>query len=69
MTDKEINSKLTSKQKEFVEFPQSSSNQKKYKPKHWKVWAFVIGLNFLGLFGAVYLKSKGIDVFALRGGS
>ena len=35
----------------------------------WKVWAFVIGLNVVGLFGALYLQSKGIDVFAFRGGS
>jgi len=35
----------------------------------WKVWTFVIGLNVVGLLGALYLQSKGIDVFALRGGS
>ena len=35
----------------------------------WKVWAFVIGLNIVGLFGAMYLQSKGINVFAIRGGS
>ena len=35
----------------------------------WKVWAFVIGLNVVGLFGAIYLQSKGINVFAIRGGS
>ena len=37
--------------------------------KPWKVWAFVIGLNVVGLLGAMYLQSKGIDVFAFRGGS
>ena len=35
----------------------------------WKVWAFVIGLNAVGFFGAMYLQSKGINVFAIRGGS
>ena len=35
----------------------------------WKVWAFVIGLNVVGLLGAMYLQSKGINVFAIRGGS
>tara|TARA_Y100001968_G_scaffold61818_1_gene52576 strand:+ start:317 stop:448 length:132 start_codon:yes stop_codon:yes gene_type:complete len=35
----------------------------------WKVWAFVIGLNVVGFFGAKYLQSKGINVFAIRGGS
>tara|TARA_B100000579_G_C22706426_1_gene792375 strand:+ start:141 stop:272 length:132 start_codon:yes stop_codon:yes gene_type:complete len=35
----------------------------------WKVWAFVIGLNFVGLLGATYLQAKGINVFAIRGGS
>ena len=35
----------------------------------WKVWAFVIGLNVVGLLGAIYLQSKGINVFAIRGGS
>ena len=35
----------------------------------WKVWAFVIGLNIVGLFGAMYLQAKGINVFAIRGGS
>ena len=34
-----------------------------------KVWAFVIGLNVVGLLGATYLQSKGINVFAIRGGS
>ena len=32
----------------------------------WKVWAFVIGLNVVGLLGATYLQSKGINVFAIR---
>ena len=35
----------------------------------WKVWAFVIGLNVAGVLGAIYLQSKGIDVFAFRGDS
>ena len=35
----------------------------------WKVWFFVIGLNVVGLLGAMYLQSKGIDVFAFRGGT
>ena len=70
MSDKKNNSKLTSNQKEFVYFLQNASNQKKEKQKTtWKVWVFVIGLNVAGLLGAIYLESKGIDVFALRGGS
>ena len=39
------------------------------KKTPWKVWTFVIGLNVVGLLGAMYLQSKGIDVFAFRGGS
>ena len=35
----------------------------------WKVWPLVIGLNVVGLLGAIYLQSKGINVFAIRGGS
>ena len=35
----------------------------------WKVWAFVIGLNVVGLLGASYLQSKGINVFAIKGGT
>ena len=35
----------------------------------WKVWFFVICLNVIGLLGAMYLQSKGINVFAIRGGS
>jgi len=35
----------------------------------WIVWSFVIGLNVVGLLGAMYLQSKGINVFAIRGGS
>ena len=35
----------------------------------WNVCFFVIGLNVVALLGAMYLKSKGIDVFAFRGGS
>ena len=69
MSHKENNSKFSSKQKEFVEFLQSASNEKKEKQKRtWKVWVFVIGLNVAGFLGVIYLKSKGIDVFALRGG-
>ena len=37
--------------------------------KNWKIWIFVIGLNIIGFAGAVYLKSKGIDLFAFRGGA
>ena len=70
MTDKGKNSELTPKQKEFAEFLEKASNQKKEKQKQpWKVWAFVIGLNAAGLLGAIYLQSRGIDVFAFRGGS
>ena len=70
MSDKENNSKLTPKQKEFLEFLKNASNQREEKQKRtWKVWVFVIGLNVAGLLGALYLQSKGIDVFALRGGS
>ncbi len=69
MSDKEKTSKVTPKQKEFVEFHEKASAQKKEKQKYpWKVWAFVIGLNVAGLWGAIYLQSKGIDVFAFRGG-
>ena len=68
MTDNEKKLKITPKKTEFVEFLKKASNQKKEK-QTWKVWAFVIGLNFAGLLGAIYLQSKGIDVFALRGGS
>tara|TARA_Y100001968_G_scaffold99410_1_gene89431 strand:+ start:102 stop:233 length:132 start_codon:yes stop_codon:yes gene_type:complete len=35
----------------------------------WKVWFFVIGLNVVGFFGAIYLQSKGINVFSVRGGT
>ena len=35
----------------------------------WKLWAFVIGLNVVGLLGATFLQSKGINVFAIKGGS
>ena len=34
----------------------------------WKVWAFVIGLNVVGLLGVTDLQSKEINVFAIRGG-
>ena len=70
MSDKKNNSRLTLKQKEFAEFLQNASCQKKEKQNRtWKVWVFVIGLNVAGLLGVIYLESKGIDVFALRGGS
>ena len=68
MSDKEKNLELTPKQKEFLEFLMKASNQEK-KKQPWKVWAFVIGLNVAGLVGAIYLQSRGIDVFAFRGGS
>ena len=35
----------------------------------WKILTFVISLNVVGLLGAIYLQSKGINVFAIRGGS
>ncbi len=70
MSDNEKNSELTPKQKGPVESPEIDLNQMKEKPKQpWKVWAFVIGLNVAGLLGAIYLQSRGIDVFALRGSS
>ena len=70
MSAKEKSSVLTPEQKEFVEFLEKASNQKRDKQKQpWKIWAFVIGLNIAGLLGAIYLQSKGIDVFAFRGGS
>ena len=70
MSDKKKNSELTPKQKGFVEFLDKASNQKKEKQKQpWKVWVFVIGLNIAGLLGAIYLQSRGIDVFAFRGSS
>ena len=70
MSDKKNNSSLTPKQKEFAEFLQNASGQKKEKQNRiWKVWFFVIGLNVAGLLGAIYLESIGIDVVALRGGS
>ena len=70
MSNKEKNSELTPKQKEFVEFLEKASNRATEKQKQpWKIWAFVIGLNVTGLLGAIYLQSRGIDVFAFRGGS
>ena len=60
-----MNEGPTQKQKEFIEFLEKASNQGKEKEKRpWKVWGFVIGLNVAGVLGAIYLKSKGIDVFA-----
>ena len=38
-----------------------SSNQ------NWKIWIFVIGLNFIAISGAFYLRSIGIDLYAFRG--
>ena len=35
----------------------------------WKTWIFVIVLNIVAIFGAFYLKSNGIDLYAFRGGS
>ena len=70
MSDQETNEGPTTKQKEFIGFLEKASNPGKEKEKRpWKVWGFVIGLNVAGLLGAIYLQSKGIDVFALRGGS
>ena len=70
MSDKKNNSRLPPKQKEFAEFLQNASGQKKEKQNRtWKVWVFVIGLNVAGLLGAIYLESKGIDVVSIRGGS
>ena len=37
--------------------------------QNWKIWIFVVCLNLIGFAGALYLKSKGIDLFAFRGGS
>tara|TARA_B100000579_G_scaffold435949_1_gene460547 strand:+ start:778 stop:942 length:165 start_codon:yes stop_codon:yes gene_type:complete len=42
---------------------------KENQEKGWGIWAFVICLNLAGLLGAIYLQSKGIDVFAFRAGS
>ena len=70
MSDQKTNEGFTPKQKEFVEFLEKASNEGMEKEKRtWKVWGFVIGLNVAGLFGAIYLQSKGIDVFVFRGGS
>ena len=33
----------------------------------WKIWIFVILLNIGAIIGVIYLKSQGIDVYALRG--
>ena len=69
MSVKQNNTRLTPKRKEFAEFRHNTSGQKKEKQtRTWRVWVFVIGLNVAGLLGAIYLRSKGIDVFALRGG-
>ncbi len=34
----------------------------------WRVWAFVIGLNVVAFIGMIYLREKGIDLYAFRGG-
>ncbi len=39
---------------------------KKRREYPWKIWAFVIALNIIGILGAFYLQSKGINVFALK---
>jgi hypothetical protein len=70
MSEQKMNEGPTQKQKEFIEFLEKASNQGKEKEKRsWKVWGFVIGLNVAGVLGALYLQSKGIDVFAFRGSS
>ena len=70
MSNQETNEGSTSKQQKFVKFLEKALNEGKGKEKQpWKVWALVIGLNVAGLLGAIYLQSKGIDVFAFRGGS
>ena len=33
----------------------------------WRIWVFVITLNVIGLVGVIYLRSKGINVYALGG--
>ncbi len=35
----------------------------------WRLWGFVIGLNIVGVIGVIYLRSKGIDLYAFRGSS
>ena len=35
----------------------------------WKLWTFVFCFNLIAIGGAVYLKSKGIDLYAFRGTS
>ena len=34
----------------------------------WKIWIFVVVLNFIAIAGAFYLRSIGIDLYAFRGG-
>jgi len=70
MSEQKMNEGPTQKQKEFIEFLEKASNQGKEKEKRpWKVWGLVIGLNVAGVLGAIYLQSKGINVFAFRGSS
>ena len=71
MPDKEKNTGFTPQEKKrFIEFLEKASNQKKQTLRQpLLVWAFVIGLNVAGLLGAIYLQSRGIDVFSLQGGS
>jgi len=35
---------------------------KKSQGYSWKIWAFVVGLNLLGLLGALFLQYKGISL-------
>ena len=37
--------------------------------RNWKLWTLVIGLNFIAVSGAYYLKSIGVNLYAFRGGS
>ena len=36
------------------------------KNQPWRIWIFVLGLNFLGFLGLYILKGRGIDVYALH---
>ena len=35
--------------------------------KYWKTWVFVLGLNIVAIFGAIYIQSIGIDHYEFRG--
>ena len=65
MSDKKNNSGLAPEKKELIKLHGRAFIRDKVK-QPWKVWAFVIGLNVAGLLGALYLQSKGINVFAFR---